>query len=287
MTKTLYLIPAVLNLFEGEAGATGETAPAAGEQTGENIPQQHDADAAAERTQAYNDFLKDYKDLDDARVQKLIKGRLKGANDQIQNLQQSVDSYQPLLDRLQTKYGTADVNELITAMDSDATLWESEADKHGMTTDQYMQFQQLQLNNQQLIRQEQIRQEQETQQRQVNEWMSEADSIKATYPDFDLLQEIQNPEFVALLNNGVPMEHAYKVMHLDEITQAAAMNAAAQTEKAVTDNVRARGTRPVENGSRSQSAFVTKTDVNNLTNQDMDDLIRRAAMGEIITLRQS
>jgi len=289
----LTLLKVDLSLFEGEggggeAGAPGENAPAAGEQSGENLQQQSDADAAAaERTRAYNDFIQQNKDLDDARIQKLVKGRLKASSDQIQTLKQSVDSYQPLLDRLQTKYGTADVSELITAMDSDATLWEDEADKHGMTTDQYMQFQQLQLNNQQLIRQEQLRQEQEANQQQINAWLEQADQVKTMYPEFDLETELQNEGFASLIQKGIPMEHAYKLLHMDELMSQATMQTAARTEKAITDNIRANGMRPAENGTRGQSAFTTTTDVKNLTAEDMDDLIRRARNGELITLKQS
>lgn len=290
MSKTIKLLKAVLNLFEGgeaPAGATGETAPAAGEQTGEpNVPQQSDADSAAERTKAYDDFIKQNKDLDDARIQKLVKGRLKGANDQIQSLQQQNDAYQPLMDRLQTKYGTNDLGQIINAMDSDTALWEAEADKMGMTTDQYMKFQKLQIDNAQLIREEQARAEQMQRQQQINGWMQEAQQIQQSYPGFDLIAELENPQFASLLNAHVPMEHAFKVVHLDDITSGIARNTAAQTEKAVTDNIRAKGSRPAENGTMGQSAFTTTTDVNNLTPQDMDDLIRRAAQGEIITLRQ-
>lgn len=294
MTNELKLLTLDLSLFEGEGGAEapGDMAPAAGEQTGDtaalaDVQQQSDADSAAQRTQAYNDFIQQNKDLDDARIQKLVKGRLKGANDQIAQLQQQTDSMAPIIDRLTAKYGINDLSQLADAIDNDTTMWEAEADKAGMTTEQYMRFQELQRENAQLIRQEQANLEAQEQQRIVNAWMQEAEQLKAQYPGFDLEQELQSEGFASLIQKGIPMEHAYKLQHMDEIMSMATQSAAAQTEKAITDNIRANGMRAAENGAKSQSAFTTTTDVNNLTPQEMDDLIRRARNGEYITLKQN
>lgn len=287
MTKLKRLLPAILDLFDGEAGATGEAAPDAAEQTGEELPQQSDADSAAQRTKAYDDFIIANKDLDDARIQKLVKGRLKGANDQIAQLQEANAGMQPIIDRLTAKYGVTDMEQLTKAIDNDTDMWEAEADRAGMTTEQYMKFQELQRENAQLIRQEQENLAAQEQQRIVNGWLQEAEQLKAMYPGFDLEQELQNEDFASLIQKRVPIEHAYKLIHLDEIMAATAQNSAASTEKAITEDIRANGMRPMENGIMSNSAFVTHTDVNNLTNKDMDDLIARAARGEIITLRQS
>ena len=59
--------------------------------------------------------------------------------------------------------------------------------------------------------------------------------------------------------------------------------ATAQVEKTVTDNIRARGARPQENGAAPKSAVVVKDDVSKLTPADRAEIARRAAMGETIT----
>lgn len=287
MTKLKRLLPAILDLFDGEAGATGEAAPDAAEQTGEELPQQSDADSAAQRNQAYDEFISQHKDLDDARIQKLVKGRLKGAHDQIEQLQQQIADMQPIIDRMAPKYGTNNLQELTAAIDNDYAMWEAEADKAGLTTEQYMNFQKLQRQNEQYIRQEQEYLAEQEKQRILNNWMMESEQLKRQFPAFDLEAELQDENFASMLQKGLPVEHAYKVVHLDEIMAATAQNSAASTEKAITEDIRANGMRPMENGIMSNSAFVTHTDVNNLTNKDMDDLIARAARGEIITLRQS
>ena len=50
----------------------------------------------------------------------------------------------------------------------------------------------------------------------------------------------------------------------------------------VTDNVRARGARPAENGVSSGSGFLVKSDVSKLTKKDRAEIARRAAHGEKI-----
>lgn len=67
-------------------------------------------------------------------------------------------------------------------------------------------------------------------------------------------------------------------MHFDEI-MSAERNV---TEQAVIQNIRAKGTRPTENGISSQSAFTIKDDVSKLTKADRAAIAKRVARGEII-----
>jgi len=55
-------------------------------------------------------------------------------------------------------------------------------------------------------------------------------------------------------------------------------------EKAVVDNIRARGSRPSENGTSSQSAFIVKDDVSKLSKEDRRNIAKRVMMGEKITI---
>ena len=223
----------ILNLFEGgEGGGTaGEaSAPAAGEQTGDlskvvygkqeapETPQDTQVDAEPnakpeDRTQTYRNLIQgEYKDLYDSDVQKIVKGRLKDFDD----LKKKSDSQQAIIDRLSAKYGKTDLQEIADALDNDSTLWEEEADKAGMTTEQYMRFQNLQRQNAALIREEQERVQNAQRQQQVATWMNEAKGVSQQYPEFDLNSELQNDRFRSMLVSGVPMADAYKVMHFDE-----------------------------------------------------------------------
>ena len=85
-----------------------------------------------------------------------------------------------------------------------------------------------------------------------------------------------------MLRNGTPVEHAYKVIHLDEITSDIMRSTAQMTEKRVGNNIRSRGNRPVESSISSQSAF--KNDPRKFDREDRAEIVRRAARGEIIRL---
>jgi len=306
MHKTIILIPADLTIFDGEgggaAGATGATAPAAGEQsTGDlskvvygvqdsaaEAPQTQDMQSDAgpaqqpsneDKSKAWQDLIHgDYKDQFDADVQRIVKGRLRDMD----NLRQQNAAQQDIIDRLSAKYGVTDLGQIAQAIDNDTSMWESEADKAGMTTEQYMQFQNLQRQNASLIREEQARVEQAQREQKVAAWMQQAEDVRQQYPGFDLMAELQNERFGAMLNSGVPMADAYRVMHFDEIQHATAASAAHQTEAAVTANVRANGTRPVENGVRQQSSFTVKSDVSKLTRADRAEIAKRVQRGEQI-----
>lgn len=51
------------------------------------------------------------------------------------------------------------------------------------------------------------------------------------YQGFDLMQELQNPEFLSLLKAGTPVEHAYRVLHFDELMGSAVQAAAPARRK--------------------------------------------------------
>lgn len=306
MQKKLTLVPMILNLFEGGEGAgtaTGGTAPAAGEQstgdlsqvvygkqegqpqaTAPDNTQQSDADSATqteERSKAYRDLIQgEYKDLYNEDVQRIVKNRLKGYDE----LKQANASQQEIIDRLSTKYGTADLTQLAQAIDNDTAMWEQEADKAGMTTEQFIKFQQLQRQSQQLMRQEQERAEQEQRNQRIQAMQAEAETVKQQYPNFDFFNEMENERFFAMIQAGVPMADAYRAMHFDELQSMTATTAARQAETAVAANVRANGLRPKENGARQQSSFTVKSDPSKFTRQDRAEIARRVANGETIIL---
>ena len=72
-------------------------------------------------------------------------------------------------------------------------------------------------------------------------------------------------------------------VHFDELMSGAIQVTAANTEKMVANNVRAKGNRPAENGTNAQSAFTVKDDPSKLTKQDFEEIARRVARGEIIS----
>ena len=107
--------------------------------------------------------------------------------------------------------------------------------------------------------------------------------MKLQYPEFDLWAEAAaDPIFVKLLGAGISVEEAYLARHHKEIVTQAVADARAETEKAVVDNIRARGMRPVEGGANAVSAPQTGYDVRNLTREQRAEIARQATIGKRI-----
>ena len=72
------------------------------------------------------------------------------------------------------------------------------------------------------------------------------------------------------------------MLHRDEINTAIAKNAAQAAGEQMKARIQTKGARPTENGTSSQSAVITKSDVHSLTKADRDEIERRVMRGEKI-----
>lgn len=301
-----------LHLFEGgaAAGSAGDGASAAAAQApvqsgskGEfaNIkfgkqessaatPNSDNSQAAAEikttsntlddQRKAYFDAINgDYKQFDQERIQGIIDKRFK----ETKQMEAKLAKQQNIMDVLAQRYGVTDPDEIEKAVNEDKSIWSQAAEEAGMTDEQFRKFRQLQIDNQKLLRDAQQRQTDAKVQAQIAKWTTEEQALLAKYPKFSLEAESQNPEFMRQLKAGTPMELAYKLIHMDEMMSDAITSTAQQTQKAVVDNVRTRGTRPNENGTASQSAFTVKDDVSKLTKAERAEIAKRVQRGERIS----
>lgn len=267
-------------VFGKEPEATPAENPDAGDSTGQANDQEAPRDLQAE----FDALIKgDYKEQYSDNVQKLINRRFK----ETKNMEAQIQSTQPLLEMLANKYGVeaGDIDALTNAVSDDDTLWEQQAYDAGMTVQQYKQFKALERENAELMRAQEARNGEEQAQKQLEDWGRQAMELQQKVPGFDLRVEAENPEFVQMLRAGLPVEHAYKVVHMDEILAGQAVNVAAQAQKQVVDNIRSKGSRPAENGTVSRSGFTYKSDVSKLSKEDRAEIARRAARGETITFR--
>lgn len=241
------------------------------------------SDTLEDKRRAFRDLVRgEYKDVYDEEMQKIIKRRLKDEK----GLKDQVGQMQPIIDLLAQKYqiGDNDLERLAQAIEDDDVYWSDAAEEAGMTVEQYKQFQKLQRENAQLIEQERVRRGQEVANRQMQVWYQQAEAMKATYPSFDLAEEAQNPQFRSLLNAGVPVQHAYEVIHMDAIKAAERQMTARATEQQITANVRARGARPTENGTASQGGFTIKSDPSKWSRKDRAEVVRKVQRGEKVYL---
>ena len=233
-----------------------------------------------DRRKAFNDLINgEYKDVYQENFQQIFDRRFK----QVKGMEADLAAQKPILDMLKSRYGTDDMAGLQKALTEDTEYWESIAEKHGMTVEQYHAMQKLEQENAELraIRERQIGQQQV--QQQIDMWYKDAEKVKEIYPSFDFKTEVQNPEFLGMLKSGVPVEHAYKMIHFDELTQNAARVAAQTADAQAQARIKSKASRPSENGISSQSAAIVKSDVSTLTRAERAEIARRVQRGEKIS----
>lgn len=220
----------------------------------------------------------DYKEAYDKRVQDTIRSRLKGAKE----TEERLTAMNPLLDILSARYGVKpdDTAGLIKALEGDEDFLEKAASENDMNPKQYREYLRLKSENERLKNQ--------TQQGQLNRqyavWEQQTEQAKALYPNLDLNVESQNPQFRQLLFAGIDVGTAYMAIHKDEVLSGAMQATAKNVEQKIANKIAAGNSRPAENGASGQSAAVIKSDPSKWSRADRDEVRRRVARGEKISL---
>ena len=238
------------------------------------------SDTLEARKKAYNELINgEYKDIDQERFQEVFNRRFK----EVKGMETELASHREITEMLMSRYGVDDVTQLKTALAEDTEYWEKVAEEHGMTVEQYHAMKKLEQENKELrmIRQQQIGQQKA--QQQIEAWNNEAKAVKEMYPSFDLNAEVKNKAFLDMLKNGLSMEHAYKVLHFDELTNEAARIAAQTADAQAQARMKQKASRPSENGTSSQSAAIVRSDVSSLTRAERAEIARRVQRGEKIS----
>lgn len=233
---------------------------------------------------SFEDLIKgEYKADFDARVQEIIRNRFK----QNGEMEEKLTALNPLLEGLGKLHNIdpTDIQQLTNVVLDNDSLYEEEAMQRGMSIDALKAVKQMERENetlkqhqQQTIAEQRMRQHFDTLARQ-------ADEVKTLYPGFDLMAEMQNPEFARLTAPGVGIDvrTAYEVVHRDQMRGAEMQFAAQKSAERIANAVKANGMRPVENGmSSQQTASPVKTDPRTLTKADRAEIKRRVAAGEKI-----
>jgi hypothetical protein len=293
MDKTI-LFPMLLNLQlfaegagggdggTGASGATGAQATAAVSQTGETATPAAEVVSPEDRNAKFEELIKgEYKDLYDAKMQDTIQKRLKSTKEKVDRF----DALSPTLEMLSKKYGVdaADIEALNKAIQEDDTYYEEEALEKGITVEQLKEIRKMERENAELKRQMEEQNRKENANKLYAQWMEQEKQTKAVYPSFDLRTEMQNQKFVDLLRSNIDVRTAYEVIHKDDIIHGAMQFAVSKAEQKLTNKIIADGARPTENGTSSQGASLTKSDVSQLSKADLHELQRRVARGEKIS----
>lgn len=228
----------------------------------------------------------EYKDVFNRHVQNMIKDRLKNTKQETAQYQRQVQDANMSLLPLWQRYGVqeGDYKGLAAAVQNDRQYIETAAEELNMSPEMYMQYQQMQYENARLNRINQDVYAREQAAKKYSEWQGQAEALRAEFPEFDLDVEAEtNPQFAELLRAGIPVEHAYKTVHMKEITEKAAKEAAEKAKQNTINAVKNSQARPTENGVNGQQAVHTKIDVSKLTPEQINEYAERARRGERIT----
>lgn len=200
--------------------------------------------------------------------------------------QETSKKYQDLAEKVGARFAVdpQNVDALLAAIDGDKGFLQEQADKMGMTLERYTEWAQ---NKQAAQRYEQLmsRQRQEAEEaRRVADWENQAEAMRGKYGDaFDLDADLANTHFRDMLRSGVSMEHAWKMLHFDELMEKQAAFSAEMARKQVVDQIQARGMRPTEGAAGRTPAVVHKPNVKELNKKDREEINRRVMAGEKIS----
>lgn len=112
-------------------------------------------------------------------------------------------------------------------------------------------------------------------------WAAEEAALRRSQPEFNLQQELRNPEMRRLMQMpGMRVQDAYRLTHYDENLRTAAQ----AVEQGVVERIQQRAARPTENGIRPGGAATVRPDVASMTRAQREALERRVLHGAQIVL---
>lgn len=223
-----------------------------------------------------------YHDIYGQTVSNTIQERFKNQRD----LQGQVDKITNDLSPLFMNYGlkSGDYEGLKNAIEHDDAFFQAQAEREGIDVNQYKENLKLKAEAE---RGRQITEAYEQQQRQnamFQQWETEAVQLQQAFPNFDLGLEIEhNEEFANLIYNGVSVRNAFLTSHADEIFAGNNAQAEARATQNVLNTIQQRASRPAEGAMHPSGAVVRKSDPSSLSNEDIDEINRRVAMGEVVS----
>lgn len=284
MKKEFELELTMFDAGAADSGAPGGTAPDSGDaavaqpQTTADDTQQNLPDKNAE----FEKLIKgEFKEQYEQRIKENMNRRFKESSYLRSRLAQNDE----IMNMLKTRYGieNGDYTKIAEALRNDNTYINEEAEKSGMDPESFKKLRELEYENASMKRAMQAQKEDMHMRNTVRGWLADSEELLKSHPDFDLEREAANPAFVRLLRGGADLKTAYYALHHKEIVDSMVEKTREETLRRTTDNIRARGSRPVENGLSQKSTAIVKTDVSKLTPAERAEIARRVASGEEIS----
>lgn len=274
-----------LQLF-ADGGAGGDGTGAAGSDAGSQGGQQPGTEAngqqSAQQEPTFDELIKGkYKADYDARVQKTIQARMRGAKANEERLAKT----EPLLQMLGQKYSVdpGDVDGLMAALDNDEQMWQAEAADKGMSVENLKALRTAERENAMLKRQQELNQREAAARETYARWATQAEQAKAKFPGLDLESCLEDAQFVSMLQSGVDVESAYWARYHDDIMQAGMEKATTEAQKKLSASVASGSRRPTESGVGNGPTVSQKVDVSNMSRSEFTAYMDRIMRGERIS----
>lgn len=243
------------------------------------------ADAGTEtktREEEYAEHKEKFKDLYQKDFDTSFGKRFKGMKQTEEELRGIKDDIAPLL----KKYKVESAKDLVSAILSNPSTYADESYETGVDAELLAARNMLEVEQGRRKAEEERKQAEEAERerveaisKQIKAWEEEGGKVKALHPEFDLRAEMSNPAFATMLKDGVPMLDIYRALHHEDIAKAIEDKA----KKATTELIKSGQARPTEVGASSTKAINFDRDVNNLTDEEMEEIAERVRRGERIT----
>lgn len=225
-------------------------------------------------------------------MQAIIQQRLKSSK----GAEDALGKLAPAIEVLARKYGQdptkPDYDALAKAINDEDGYYEDKALQMGVSVETAKKMDQQEREAARKKRQEAMTLEEQKFRQHFQKLEQQAAQMKATFPDFDLQKELQNPAFARMTspNIGLSVEDAYYAVHRKELQTAAMQVAAQKTAQKISNSIQAGSRRPQENGTSAQAPSVTTFDYRAADKQQREafkrDLQQRWARGEKVYPRR-
>ena len=274
-----------LQLF-ADGGAGGDGTGAAGSDAGSQGSQQPGTEANGQQSvpqePTFEELIKGkYKADYDARVQKTIQSRMKGAKANEERL----TKLEPLMQMLGQRYNVdaGDADALMAAMDNDEQMWQAEAMDKGMSVEQLKHIRTMERENAMFRKQEELNKRDAAAMETYMKWATQAEQAKQKFPGLNLESCLEDAQFVSMLQSGVDVESAYWARYHDDIMQAGMEKATTEAQKKLSASVASGSRRPTESGVGNGPTVSQKVDVSNMSRSEFTAYMDRIMRGERIS----
>lgn len=258
--------------------------PAAQPEATEQVAAAEEESPTETKRMSWEEILKDPEY--NQRMQETVQNRLRADKPKVD----AMDKMQQALALLAGKHGldpeNIDYDALSQRIVDDDAFYEDRALEMGVNVETAKHIVQMEQETSRLQQERQRTQEEQRFAAHFQELQQQSEALKATFPQFDLAEELRNPVFARMTapGGGVSVEDAYYAVHRKEL-QAAAMQVSAQkTAEKISNAIQSRSARPNEAGASAQAPSVTTFDYRKASRAEREALKQRihqaAARGE-------